>query len=101
MALAIGKPAPDFTLLDQDGKEQRLSAQLGGWLLLYFYPKDDTPGCTTEACGFRDNLPKFKKQGVTVWGISTDTVKSHQKFIKNSNNFKTVVFINTQSNRLK
>lgn len=57
-----------------------LKDEAGNYVLLYFYPKDDTPGCTTEACSLRDNFPKFKKLGVTVFGVSTDAVKSHEKF---------------------
>lgn len=78
--LQLGKPAPDFNLPDQDGKMHSLKECLGRWVLLYFYPKDDTPGCTTEACSLRDNLPKFKKLKVQVFGVSTDSVKSHRKF---------------------
>lgn len=72
--------APDFTLLDQDGKEQKLSDYHGSWIVLYFYPKDDTPGCTKEACSFRDNFTVFTKKGIAVLGISKDNVKSHKKF---------------------
>jgi peroxiredoxin Q/BCP len=78
--LKTGDKAPAFTLSDQDGKTRSLADYAGKWVLLYFYPKDDTPGCTTEACGFRDNLPKFKKGKVEVLGASADTVKSHGKF---------------------
>jgi thioredoxin-dependent peroxiredoxin len=72
--------APNFKLLDQDGNEHALSAYLGKWVLLYFYPKDDTPGCTKEACSFRDNFPEFNKLGIKVFGISADSVESHKKF---------------------
>ena len=75
-----GKKAPNFTLFDQDGNEQTLSDYKGQWVLLYFYPKDDTPGCTKEACSFQDQLPRFSKGKVQVFGISTDSVKSHLKF---------------------
>jgi len=75
-----GDIAPDFALPDQKGKIHKLSDYEGKWLLIYFYPKDDTPGCTKEACGFRDNLPHFEKNKLTVIGVSTDSVKSHQKF---------------------
>lgn len=78
--LKIGDLAPDFTLPDQSGKPHSLKAERGNWVLLYFYPKDDTPGCTTEACALRDNFPKFKKLGVSVFGVSVDKVKSHAKF---------------------
>ena len=73
--------APDFKLLDQEGKEHKLSDYLGKWVLLYFYPKDDTPGCTKEACAIRDDFPDFKKLKITVFGISADSSKSHQKFV--------------------
>ena len=80
--------APDFELLDQNGQSHSLKDYLGRWLVLYFYPKDDTPGCTKEACSFRDNIGEFKKAGAQVVGISKDTVKSHKKFeIKHKLNF--------------
>lgn len=72
--------APDFELPDQNGKLHKLSDYKGKWTLLYFYPKDDTPGCTKEACGIRDSFPKFGKLNITVLGISTDSVASHKKF---------------------
>src|SRR5688572_9421688 len=74
--------APDFNLADQDGKVHSLSEYRGKWLVLYFYPKDDTPGCTKEACSFRDNAREFTKVGAEIVGISKDTVKSHKKFEK-------------------
>lgn len=80
MPLAVGQKAPAFTLQDQAGKERSLKDYAGSWVLLYFYPKDDTPGCTKEACSFRDNLPKFKNIDANVFGISVDSVKSHAKF---------------------
>jgi peroxiredoxin Q/BCP len=70
----------DFSLPDQNGKVHKLSSYKGNWVLLYFYPKDDTPGCTKEACGFRDSLNELKKHNVVVLGISADSVSSHQKF---------------------
>lgn len=76
----LNTKAPDFSLLDQDGKMHSLSQYKGKKILLYFYPKDDTPGCTTEACSFRDHLNELKKQGVQVLGVSADTEKSHKKF---------------------
>lgn len=76
----LNSPALDFTLLDQDGQSHTLSHHAGGWVLLYFYPKDDTPGCTAQACAIRDNLPDFGKLKVKVFGISTDSVASHKKF---------------------
>ncbi|HEX4044773.1 MAG TPA: thioredoxin-dependent thiol peroxidase [Gammaproteobacteria bacterium] len=76
----IGKPAPDFTLLTDNGQPITLSALKGQKVILYFYPKDDTPGCTQQACDFRDQFSQFKAQGVTIFGISKDSVKSHTKF---------------------
>ncbi len=78
--LKIGQKAPGFTLPDQDGKEHSLSDYKGKRVLLYFYPKDDTPGCTIEACTIRDNFKDFKKMGLVVLGVSVDSVKSHKKF---------------------
>ena len=78
--LKIGQKAPAFTLPDQAGTEHSLKDYAGSWVLLYFYPKDDTPGCTKEACSFRDNLPKFKKVDAKIFGISVDSVKKHAKF---------------------
>jgi peroxiredoxin Q/BCP len=75
-----GKPAPDFTLEDQNGHEHSLSDFKGQWVLIYFYPKDDTPGCTTEACTFRDRYTDISKSELKVIGISTDNVKSHKAF---------------------
>jgi peroxiredoxin Q/BCP len=72
--------APDFELLDENGIPHRLSDYFGTPLVLYFYPKDDTPGCTTEACNFRDNYNAFQKANTTILGVSTDSVKSHKKF---------------------
>lgn len=76
----VGKKAPSFSLSDQNGKKHKLSEYVGKWVLLYFYPKDDTPGCTKEACMLRDNFPSFKKLGITVFGVSADNEKSHKKF---------------------
>lgn len=78
--LKLGRKAPLFTLLDQDLTSQSLKAYKGQWVLLYFYPKDDTPGCTTEACTIADIYKDFKRQGVVVMGVSKDTPKSHKKF---------------------
>lgn len=72
--------APDFTLADQNGTSHTLSALRGSWVLLYFYPKDDTPGCTKQACAIRDSYPAFQELGITVFGISVDSEASHQKF---------------------
>ena len=72
--------ARDFSLPDQNGKLHSLSDYKGKWIVVYFYPKDDTPGCTKEACSFRDNIHECTKRGVVVLGISKDTVESHKKF---------------------
>lgn len=80
MKIKIGQKAPAFKLPDQDGKIHSLADYAGKWVLLYFYPKDDTPGCTKEACSIRDNFPDFKKLKLTVLGVSVDPVKSHKKF---------------------
>ena len=77
-----GQPAPDFTLSDQHGQPVTLSQFRGTPVVLYFYPKDDTSGCTAEACGFRDTHPKFTKISAMVIGISRDSVASHDKFKK-------------------
>ncbi len=76
----IGQPAPAFSLHDQDGKTHTLGDYAGKWVLLYFYPKDDTPGCTIEACTIRDQFKDFTNIGAVVIGISTDDVASHKKF---------------------
>ena len=78
--LKPGDPAPHFELKDQNGKTHTLADYRGQWLVLYFYPKDDTPGCTTEACEFRDDVVALKRMGATVLGISMDDVESHQAF---------------------
>ena len=80
MKLQSGDPAPDFTLPDQNGKLHSLAANRGRWTVVYFYPKDDTPGCTIEACGFRDAWATFKREKIQVWGISADSVAKHAKF---------------------
>jgi len=80
MNFKIGQKALSFTLPDQNGNNHRLSDYKGKWILLYFYPKDDTPGCTKEACGVRDNFPQFKKLNAVVFGISKDSAVKHKKF---------------------
>lgn len=77
---AVGTEAPAFRLQDQNGDWHELADYRGAWLAVYFYPKDDTPGCTTEACNFRDNIYAFKAIGASVVGISVDDVESHEKF---------------------
>lgn len=80
MAIETGKKAPNFTLLDADGKKVSLADFAGKDVVVYFYPKDDTPGCTKEACGFRDLWKDFEKEGVVVLGVSADGPESHRKF---------------------
>lgn len=80
LALKVGDAAPPISALTTDGSTVKLSEQKGKPVILYFYPKDDTPGCTKEACAFRDLFADFKKKGAVVWGVSVDSVKSHQKF---------------------
>ena len=79
--LKEGDKAPDFKSKDQDGNPVKLSDLKGQRVVLYFYPKDDTPGCTKEACSFRDADDAYRKKGIKVYGVSTDDEKSHQKFI--------------------
>ena len=80
MKPAIGQQAPAFALKDQEGREHTLSDYRGAWVLLYFYPQDDTPGCTLEACTIRDEFPQFQKIQARVLGVSADSVESHKKF---------------------
>ena len=82
MPLTAGIPAPDFELLDDTNVPRTLSDFRGRNVVLYFYPKDDTPGCTKEACNFRDDYSAYEKAGVQVLGVSPDSVKSHAKFKK-------------------
>ena len=81
ITLKEGDKAPDFTGKDQNGKEVSLKELKGKKVVLFFYPRDNTPGCTAEACNLRDNYSALKKQGYEIIGISTDSEKSHQKFI--------------------
>ena len=80
LTLKPGDPAPDFTAMTQNGGSLSLSELKGKPVVLYFYPRDDTPGCTKEACGFRDSFAEFEKKGAVVLGVSTDPVKAHSKF---------------------
>lgn len=77
-----GSPAPEFTLPDQDGRLRHLSDHVGQWRIVYFYPRDDTPGCTREACNFRDGLVRLQAAGAVVMGISVDDVASHRRFVE-------------------
>jgi peroxiredoxin Q/BCP len=81
-ALAPGEAAPDFALKNQNAKEITLKSQAGHPVLIYFYPKDGTPGCTKEACALRDNFTRIQKEGAVIFGVSTQDGKSHQEFIK-------------------
>jgi len=80
MILKTGETAPEFDLMDEQGNSHKLTDYTGQTFILYFYPKDDTPGCTKEACSFRDSYKDFKDAGVEIIGISPDTVDSHAKF---------------------
>jgi len=85
MKLKIGDPAPSFESRDQDGNQIKLSDFSGKKVVLYFYPKDNTPGCTAEACNLRDNYDRFQSEGYEILGISSDNEKSHRKFIDKFN----------------
>jgi thioredoxin-dependent peroxiredoxin len=80
VTLEAGDRAPSFTLKDQDGKTHRLAGYKGQTVVLYFYPRDDTPGCTRQACSFRDELGSIEQEGAIVLGVSTDDAATHQKF---------------------
>ena len=80
--LAVGTQAPEFTTTDQDGKKRSLSDFKGMKVILYFYPKDNTSGCTKEACAFRDHFDAFRRLGVEILGVSVDSEKSHQSFVQ-------------------
>ena len=80
--MKVGQKAPEFSVVDDSGKTVKLSDLKGKKVVLYFYPKDDTPGCTKEACNFRDGIAAIKKQGAVVLGVSADSAESHQKFKK-------------------
>ncbi len=79
--IEVGKKAPAFTLNDQDGNQVKLGDLKGQWIVLYFYPKDDTPGCTIQACEFTSSVKDFQKLDATVYGCSPDSSESHQNFI--------------------
>ncbi|MEN4041563.1 MAG: thioredoxin-dependent thiol peroxidase [Anaerolineaceae bacterium] len=80
MPLSTNQPAPDFVLRDENGAPRSLADYRGKPVILYFYPKDDTPGCTTEACNFRDDYAAYENAGVVILGVSPDSPKSHKKF---------------------
>ena len=80
--IEVGKKAPAFTLVDQDGEKVALKDLAGQWVVLYFYPKDDTPGCTKEACQFTAGIQRFEKLDASIYGVSPDSPESHQKFIE-------------------
>lgn len=81
--LEVGHPAPEFELPDQEGQLHSLEDYRDSWIVLYFYPKDDTPGCTTEACEFRDNIFAFRSLNAQILGVSLDDVESHKAFAEN------------------
>jgi len=81
--VSVGSPAPEFELSDQNGRLHSLEDYRDQWVVLYFYPKDDTPGCTTEACEFRDNIFAFKELNAQILGVSLDDVDSHKAFAEN------------------
>jgi peroxiredoxin Q/BCP len=80
MPISANQPAPEFALPDETGQVRKLSDYRGQPVVLYFYPKDDTPGCTTQACNFRDDYPVYQEAGVVILGVSPDNAKSHTKF---------------------
>jgi len=90
----------DFSLPDQNGEVHKLSDYRGQFVVLYFYPKDETPGCTIEACSFRDNQEKFRKHGIVVLGVSKDTVLSHKKFAQ-KHNLRFTIFSDVEKKVIK
>ncbi len=82
MSLKVGDIAPNFSLPSSTGKNISLNDLIGKKIVLYFYPKDDTPGCTKEACSFRDKISQFQKKNVIIYGVSADSIESHKKFIQ-------------------
>ena len=98
--LEVGTKAPDFSLQDQNGKVHSLSEYKGKKLVLYFYPKDSTPGCTKQACGYSERYPVFKEKGVEVIGISKDSVASHKKF-EEKNGLSFTILSDTELSAIK
>lgn len=98
--LEVGTKAPDFSLQDQNGKVHSLSEYKGKKLVLYFYPKDSTPGCTKQACGYSERYPVFKEKGVEVIGISKDSVASHKKF-EEKNGLSFTILSDTELSTIK
>lgn len=97
MALAIGDAAPDFSVLNEKGETVSLKGLRGKWVVLYFYPKDDTPGCTKEACAFRDDFAQFTAKNAVILGVSLNDEKAHNKFItKYSLPFSLLIDADTQ-----
>lgn len=92
--------ALDFSLPDQNGEVHKLSDYRGQFVILYFYPKDDTPGCTVEACSFRDNQEVFKENGIVILGVSKDTVASHKKFAQ-KHNLRFTIFSDVEKKVIK
>lgn len=92
--------ALDFSLPDQNGEFHKLSDYKGQFVVLYFYPKDDTPGCTVEACSFRDNQEKFRENGIVILGISKDTILSHKKFAQ-KHNLRFTIFSDVEKKVIK
>lgn len=98
--LEINTKAPDFKLLDQDGKMHTLSEYKGQKVILYFYPKDNTSGCTKQACGFSELYPQFREKGAVVLGVSKDSVESHKKF-QQKFNLKFTLLADTELEAIK
>ena len=95
--IKVGDPAPDFTAVTDSGATLRLSDLRGKRVVLFFYPKDDTPGCTTQACSFRDQYPVLEEKNAVVLGISPDGAKSHQKF-KSKHNLPFTLLVDADHN---
>lgn len=101
MMLNVGDKVPDFLAKDEDGNDMSLKNYLGKKVVLYFYPKDDTPTCTKQACNLRDNYKKLKSEGYEIFGVSADNETSHKKFIKKYDlPFKLIADMDTRINEL-